>query len=355
MDFSSPPASIELRGRTPFDLGALTAVMARHGISNAGSLQLVPLTGGQSNPTFRVQTPGGSYVLRKRPAGELLASAHAIDREFRVMSALQATATPVPKMHFYCDDESIVGTPFYLMEFLDGRVFVDQSLPGLSPSEREAVYWEMNRVIGELHRVVPAAVGLADYGRVGNYLGRQVARWTRQYQASTTLRIPAMERLIEWLPEHLPPDDRTTLVHGDFRIDNLVFHPTQPRVIGVLDWELSTLGDPIADFAYHCMSWRIPPALWRGIGDLDLAALGIPLERDYVRRYTEATGIDVAAHWEFYVAYNLFRIAAILHGIAQRAEQGSATSEDAVAEGRRAGPLADLAWQFAQRSEATRC
>jgi aminoglycoside phosphotransferase (APT) family kinase protein len=338
-----------------FDLSSLSAVMAHHGIANARSLALSPLTGGQSNPTFRVQTPGGSYVLRKRPAGELLASAHAIDREFRVMSALHTTAIPVPKMFFYCDDESIVGTSFYLMEFLDGRVFVDQSLPGVPPAERKALYWEMNRVIGELHRVEPAAIALADYGRVGNYLGRQVARWTRQYQASTTLRVPSMDRLIEWLPEHLPPDDRTTLVHGDFRIDNLVFHPTQSRVIGVLDWELSTLGNPIADFAYHCMSWRIPPAMWRGIGELDLVALGIPLESDYVRRYTEATGIDVAGHWEFYLAYNLFRMAAILHGIAQRAEQGSATSEDAVAVGRKAGPLADLAWQFAQRSKALRC
>ncbi|WP_218511671.1 phosphotransferase [Variovorax sp. dw_308] len=338
-----------------FDLSALADVMNANGLPVTGSLQLSPLTGGQSNPTFRLTTADRTYVLRKRPTGDVLASAHAIDREFRVMSALRQTAIPVPEMYFYCKDESIVGTPFYLMEFLDGRIFVDQSLPGLAMEERRDLYLEMNRVIAELHKVQPESIGLADYGRVGNYLGRQIARWTRQYQDSNAAPIPAMDRLIEWLPGHVPQSDRTSLVHGDFRVDNLVFHPVQPRVIGILDWELSTLGDPLADFAYHCMSWHIPPTVWRGIGGLNLEALGIPDESHYVNRYLATTGNAVDGQWSFYLAYNLFRMAAILHGIARRAEMGIAASADAAEVGRKAEPLAELAWQFAERAEANAC
>lgn len=319
---------------------------------SASAITVQPLSGGQSNPTFRVSTDRGEYVLRKQPPGLLLASAHAIDREYRVMAALADTPVPVPRMLAWCDDASLLGTPFYLMEFLAGRVLADQSLPGAQPAERAAIYGEMNRVLAALHAVDPAAVGLGDYGRSGNYVARQVARWSRQCEASKLPLPPAMRRLVDWLPQHLPAHDATTLVHGDYRLDNLVFHAREPRVLGVLDWELSTLGDPLADFSYHCMSWRIPATLWRGIGGLDLRALGIPDEASYVRRYEEATGRATTPYWEFYMAYNLFRMAAILHGIAQRASDGTAAAADAVETGRKAAPLAELAWDCALRHQA---
>jgi acyl-CoA dehydrogenase len=238
------------------------------------------------------------------------------------------------------------------MDFLAGRVLVDQSLPGMEAPERGAIYREMNRVIAALHAVDVKAVGLVDYGRPGNYVARQVARWSRQCEAATLPLPAAMRKLMDWLPRHLPASEETTLVHGDYRLDNLVFEAAAPRVLGVLDWELSTLGDPLADFAYHCMSWHIPATLWRGIGGLDLRSLGIPDEATYVRAYEEATGRQVAGQWDFYMAYNLFRMAAILHGIAQRAADGTAAAPDAVENGRRATPLAELGWQCALRHEA---
>ncbi|MCT9810881.1 phosphotransferase [Acidovorax sp. Be4] len=332
----------------------LAAYLQAQGLSAGQPLSITPLTGGQSNPTFKVTAGPRSYVLRTKPPGLLVASAHAIDREHRVMSALQGSQVPVPRMYAYCEDETLIGTPFYLMEFLDGRVWMDQSLPSLVPSERRAIYRDMNRVIAALHRVDPGAVGLDSYGKPGNYFARQIQRWTRQCRASTLPVNDAMQRLMDWLPEHIPPGDETALVHGDFRLDNLVFHPGEPRVIGVLDWELSTLGHPLADFSYQCMAWRIPSTLWRGIAGLDLAALGIPQEAEYVDWYAQATGSDPRAHWEFYMAYNLFRLAAILHGIAQRAADGNATSDDAVENGQKAGPLAEIGWQCAQRYAAAR-
>nr|WP_319016813.1 phosphotransferase [Diaphorobacter aerolatus] len=313
------------------------------------------LAGGQSNPTFRIDAgKNRHYVLRKKPPGTLIASAHAIDREFRVMQALANTGVPVPRMLDYCEDASLIGTPFFVMEFLEGRVFMDQALPGMTNAERTALYREMNRVIAALHAVDHKAVGLGDYGKEGNYVSRQIARWSRQCRESTLPVNASMHRLMEWLPAHLPEGDETTLVHGDYRLDNLIFHPSEARVIGVLDWELSTLGHPLADLAYQCMGWRIPHDLWRGIGGLDLAALGIPSEAQYVQWYGEATGRDAAGHWDFYIAYNLFRMAAILHGIAQRAAEGTAAAEDAVETGRKAGPLADLGWEAAQRYMASR-
>ena len=340
--------------QAPLPMEALAHYLQTQGLTGNGPLTLSPLSGGQSNPTFRLSTGERHYVLRKKPPGQLIASAHAIDREYRVMKALQGSSVPVPRMFAYCEDESIVGTPFYLMEFLEGRVLVDQSLPGMAPSERGAIYREMNRVIAALHRVDYEAAGLASYGKPGNYFARQITRWSRQCRESTLPVNDAMQKLMEWLPEHIPAGDETTLVHGDYRLDNLVYHPTEARVIGVLDWELSTLGHPLADLSYQCMAWHIAPALWRGIAGLDLAALGIPSEAEYVAMYAKATGRDPAEHWEFYLAYNLFRMAAILHGIAQRAADGNAAADDAVETGRKAGPLAELGWQCARRYEASR-
>ena len=326
----------------------LAAWLRERGLADAATPSVEALAGGQSNPTYRVRTEAGDFVLRKRPPGKLLPSAHAIDREYRVMQALAGSDVPVPRMVDWCPDPAIVGTEFYLMEFLQGRVFRDPALPGCTPAQRADIYGEMNRVMARLHSVDVQATGLGSFGRPGHYVARQVARWVEQC-ARATLPLPAaMRELMDWLPANVPPEAPTRLVHGDFRIDNLVFHGTEPRVIGVLDWELSTLGDPLADFSYHCMAWHVAPALWRGIGGLDLAALGIPDEGSYVRRYAEATGLAIA-HWDFYLAYNLFRMAAILHGIAQRAAQGNAAAPDAAETGARAAPLADLALAISRR------
>jgi len=329
---------------------ALGAYLYEKGLADGNAIDVSVLAGGQSNPTFRIDAgKNRHYVVRKKPPGALIASAHAIDREFRVMEALASTGVPVPRMLDYCEDVGLIGTPFYVMEFLQGRVFMDQGLPGMDNGERHAIYREMNRVIAALHSVDYKAIGLADYGKEGNYVGRQIARWTRQCKESTLPVSNAMHKLMEWLPAHLPVDDETTLVHGDYRLDNLIFHHTEARVIGVLDWELSTLGHPLADLSYQCMGWRIPHDLWRGIGGLDLAGLGIPSEEQYVQWYGDTTGRDAAGHWDFYIAYNLFRMAAILYGIAQRAADGNAAAVDAAETGRKADPLAELGWQAAQR------
>jgi len=329
------------------DTAALHGWLRAQGFAGAAAPAVSVLAGGQSNPTYRIRTDAGDYVLRKKPAGPLLPSAHAIDREYRVMQALAGSGVAVPRMLAWCGDTSIIGTDFFLMEFLDGRVLADPALPQCAPGERAAIYREMARVIARLHSVDVEALGLSSFGKPGNYVARQVARWVDQCSRSTIALPPAMRELMEWLPAHVPADAATCLVHGDFRIDNLVFHATEPRVIGVLDWELSTLGDPLADFSYHCMAWRVDPALWRGIGGLDLQALGIPSEAEHVRAYAQATGRAIA-HWDYYMAYNLFRMAAILHGIAQRAADGTAAAGDAVAVGARARPLAELALAIAR-------
>ena len=338
----------------PFDSAVLADWMHGQGFLDHSAIAVKPLTGGQSNPTFLLTSGAQQFVLRKKPPGVLLPSAHAVDREYRVMQALQGSDVPVPKLYAYSEDLNIVGTPFYLMEFLNGRVIVDQSLPGFTPAERGAIYTDMNRVMAALHKVDVNAAGLETFGRAGNYFGRQIARWSRQYQEARSEDIRALESLIEWLPANIPEGDQTTIVHGDYRLDNLVLHPTEPRAIGLLDWELATLGHPMADFAYHCMSWHIPASLWRGIGGLDLKALGIPSEADYIKQYGAATGFEGIEHWDFYIAYNLFRIAAILQGIARRAQDGTAAASDAIETGSKAKPLAEIGWQYAQRYEASR-
>ncbi|HET9823257.1 MAG TPA: phosphotransferase [Burkholderiaceae bacterium] len=341
-----------------FDADALGAWLATHVDGFTGALQVEQFKGGQSNPTFKLSTPGGTYVMRSKPGpvAKLLPSAHAIEREFRVMRALAECGIPVPRMLALCEDESVIGRAFYVMEFVAGRVLWDPALPGMTPAQRGAIFDEMNRVIAALHTVDVATAGLADYGKPGSYFERQIGRWSRQYQASITQPIEAMDRLIEWLPAHLPAsardDRRVAVVHGDYRLDNLVFHPTEPRVLAVLDWELSTLGHPLADFSYHCMAWHIPAGLFRGVSGLDLAALGIPAEAEYVRRYCERTGLAtpeaLAADWNFYLAYNLFRLAAILQGIAKRVEDGTASSAEARQAGANARPLAELGWRLAR-------
>lgn len=326
---------------------ALRGWLQQQGLISGAPLTLQALTGGQSNPTFLLNAGGQRLVLRKQPPGPLLKSAHAIDREYRVIGALHGTEVPVPAVLAYCDDAQLIGTPFYLMQYLEGRVFVDQSLPQLSVAERTALYREMSRVIAALHEVDIEACGLSDYGRREHYVQRQIARWSKQLRASPLPLTDSMLRLMDWLPAHQPTEERCALIHGDFRLDNLIFHPTELKVIGVLDWELSTLGNPLADFAYHCMSWRIPHTLWRGIGGLDLAALGIPDEATYVQWYAAQHGALPEQDWEFYLAFNLFRMSAILHGIAERAAQGNANAADALETGRRAVPVADLAWAIA--------
>ncbi len=343
-----------------FDLGVLQAHLEQHLEGFRGPLSVEQFKGGQSNPTFKLLTPGAAYVMRCKPGpvAKLLPSAHAIEREFTVMRALRGSGVPVPDMLLLCEDESIIGRAFYVMEFVQGRVLWDQTLPGMAPAERGAIYDEMNRVIAALHTVDVQAAGLAGYGKPGNYFERQIGRWSKQYVASITEPIEAMDRLMEWLPAHMPAsakdESQVSVVHGDYRLDNLVFHPSEPRILAVLDWELSTLGHPLADFSYHCMSWHIAPGQFRGIGGCDLAALGIPDERAYVKRYCERTGRPdpdaVMADWNFYLAYNLFRMAGILQGIAKRVVDGTASSAQATSAGAGARPLADMGWRIASRT-----
>ncbi len=343
-----------------FDIAALERYLVSRLDGFRGPLSVEQFKGGQSNPTYKLLTPDRSYVMRSKPgpAAKLLPSAHAIEREFQVMGALHATPVPVPSMLMLCEDESVIGRAFYVMEFMPGRVLWDQSLPSLAKPARGLIYDEMNRVIAALHSVDVTEVGLGSYGKPGNYFERQIGRWTKQYLASITEPIEAMDRLIEWLPAHIPAsardDTQVSVVHGDYRLDNLVFDANEPRIIAVLDWELSTIGHPLADFSYHCMSWHIPQGSFRGIGGLDHKALGIPTEGEYVRRYCERTGRPdpdaVMADWNFYLAYNLFRIAGILQGIAKRVETGTASSAQARQSAAGARPLAEMGWKMAQQA-----
>ncbi len=341
--------------RAKFDVDALQAYMRDHVEGYSGApLTVEQFKGGQSNPTFKLSAGDQRYVLRTKPgpAAKLLASAHAIDREFRVMDALNKAGFPAARQYALCLDESVIGRAFYIMEFVDGRVLWDQSMPGMSNAERATHYDEMNRVIAQLHTIDYAAIGLADYGKPGNYFARQIDRWTKQYRASETEKIDAMDKLIEWLQNNIPPGDETSIVHGDYRLDNMIFHPTEPRVLAVLDWELSTLGHPLADFSYHCMSWHIPQGQFRGIGGLDHKALGIPTEDEYIAKYCERTGKTIRKEdFDFYLAYNMFRLAGIMQGIMKRYVDGTAASEQALKNGKAARPMAEMGWSYASRAK----
>ena len=344
----APPLALEL--------ARLQAFLASHLPEFNDALTARQFKGGQSNPTYLLDVQGRRYVLRRKPPGKLLPSAHAVDREFRVISALHAQGFPVAEPVLYCEDAGIIGTPFYVMKFVEGRVLWEPHMPEADACERAAVYDAMNATLARLHSFDSSALALSDFGRGENYVGRQIARWSKQYRASQTEPIAEMEALIAWLPAHLPPPAPVRLVHGDYRLDNIILAPSEPTILAVLDWELSTLGDPLADLAYHLMQWDMPPSeTGAGVGTLvghDLAALGIPSRSDYVNAYVAHTGLDPRPHLPVYLAYNFFRLAAILQGIVGRARDGTATSEEATAMAPLVRPLAAKAWAFAREAGA---
>lgn len=337
-----------------FDLQRLQDYMQSHVEGFQGPLTASQFKGGQSNPTYLLEAPSGKYVMRRKPPGKLLKSAHAVDREFKVISALYGVDFPVPRPYVLCADEAIVGTMFFIMEYVVGRIFWELDLPGMDRDERAAIYDHTNQTLAQLHNYDVKKIGLEDYGRPGNYFARQISRWSKQYSASQTAKLASMDCLMKWLPEHIPPDESSAVVHGDYRLDNMIIHPTEPRVIAVLDWELSTIGHPLGDFTYHLMAWQMPEV---GIGSSgllgkDLDVLGIPTEKDYVTTYCERTGRENGiANRDFYSAYNFFRIAAILQGIAGRVRDGTAASVHAERAANAVGPLADMGWEYAQKAE----
>jgi aminoglycoside phosphotransferase (APT) family kinase protein len=335
-----------------FDTNLLIGWMERTVAGFGGPLRVQRFAGGQSNPTYRLETPTRDYVLRRKPIGTLVKGAHAIEREARVISALGAEGFPVPEVYALCDDPAIIGSPFYVMELVEGRIFWDCTIPEVAKAERQRYFDSMNDVMARLHNVDHRRAGLDDYGASENYLVRQVGRWSKQYlEDSAAGRDPNMDRLITWLPDNIPHDDnKVTLIHGDYRIDNVVFHPAEPRVIAVLDWELSTLGSPVADFCYHAMMYRMPPRIVAGLAGADVRALGIPSEEDYVRAYCERTGRSSIPSYEFYMAFNFFRLAAIFHGIKGRVIRGTASSAQAQQRAELFPELAELAWRQVTKS-----
>jgi aminoglycoside phosphotransferase (APT) family kinase protein len=312
------------------DMERLAPYLAAHVPGFGHLIGAEKFAGGQSNPTFLITSTEGRFVLRRKPPGTLLKSAHAVDREYRVMAALSRTDVPVPRVLHLCEDETIIGSMFYVMDYVEGRIFWDGRLPDLRPEERSAIYDSMNAALAALHRVDPAAVGLSDYGRPGSYFERQIARWTGQYRSSETHPVPAMDELIDWLERHTPEDDgRVSLVHGDYRLDNMIFEPSGTRILAVLDWELSTLGHPLADLAYQCMQWRLPSeGAFRGLGGIDRKAHSIPTEAEYVELYCRRTGTEVIGNWPFYLAFSFFRLAAILQGVYKRSLDGNASNPE---------------------------
>jgi aminoglycoside phosphotransferase (APT) family kinase protein len=343
-----PPDVGPVSERHRFDEQALARYMERHVEGYRGPLEVRQFAGGQSNPTFFLTAADRHYVLRKKPPGKLLPSAHAVDREYRVITALAATDVPVPRTYCLCEDESVIGQAFYVMDWVGGRIFRDPTLPGMEPSERRVIYDAMNETMARLHRVDFRAVGLEGYGKPGNYFERQIARWIKQYEASKTEEIPSFNALIEWLPRNIPPGDETAIAHGDFRLENMIFHATEPRVLAVLDWELSTLGHPLADVGYNVMGYFTPPGQPSHLASLDFVGTGIPTVEDYVAAYCRRTGRERIERLEFYVVFALFRSAAIIQGIAMRAKTGSASSENAAMIGSYAGRIADNAWDLAR-------
>lgn len=338
------------------DTAKLESYLNAHVEGFKGPLTLRQFKGGQSNPTYQLITPAAKYVLRRKPPGKLLPSAHAVDREYRIMKALYPTGFPVPRPYVLCEDESIAGTMFFVMECVEGRVLWEPQLPNLEPQQRFAIYDAMNETLAKLHQTDFVKLGLEDFGKPGNYFSRQISRWGKQYVASETDSIPAMNKLMEWLPQHIPPGERNSIVHGDYRLDNMILHPTEPRVLAVLDWEISTIGDPLADFTYHIMQWRMPVGGTGGgtgsLTGLDLKSLGIPLEDEYVDMYCKRTGRTKIENIDFYFAYNFFRLACILQGIMGRVRDGTAASSHATTMAAAVRPLGELGWQYAKRAGA---
>ena len=336
------------------DRSALERYLAVHLPGFHGPLDIRQFEGGQSNPTYLLSTPGGAYVLRKKPPGQLLPSAHQVDREYRVMTALKKSGVPVPPTHVLCTDPTVIGTAFFVMGCVDGRVFRQPHLPGVSPQERAGIYDDMAGVLARLHRVDVAAAELSDYGKPGNYYARQIGRWSQQYRAAKTHEIAAMDRLMEWLPANIPPGDETAIVHGDYRVENLIFHPLEPRVVAIVDWELSTLGHPLADLAYNCLTYHLAPeALGRVAGSAEALAKaddrrGLPSEAEYVAAYCRRTGRDGVSDWHFYLAFSMFRLASILQGVYARGLHGNAASADALQRGAAARQIAERGWATAQ-------
>ena len=346
----------EVAEQLRFNEQKLCEYLEHHVEGFAPPLSVRQFRGGQSNPTYELATRDRKYVLRRKPPGKLLPSAHAVDREYRIIAALYPTGFPVAKPHVLCEDESIIGTSFYVMDCVEGRIFWGPLLPDLSPDERFAIYDAMNATISRLHMLDYEKLGLADFGKPGNYIARQIARWTKQYLASETERIEEMHRLIAWLPEHLPTEERTSIVHGDFRLDNMILHRERPEILAVLDWELSTIGDPLADFTYHLMQWQMPPGVSTSgamsLMDVDLMSLGIPEMDAYVAMYCRRTSRAMTPNMDYYAAYNFFRLAGILQGIVGRVRDGTAASENAEQSAAAVRPLAERGWHFAQRAGA---
>jgi aminoglycoside phosphotransferase (APT) family kinase protein len=330
------------------DESALVAYLHQHLPGFRGPLTVLQFEGGQSNPTYLLRAASGDLVLRKKPPGRLLPSAHQVEREYRVLTALQESGVPVPPTHLACQDDSVIGTPFFVMGCVPGRVFRSPRLPALAPDDRRALYADMVAVLARLHSVEVRAAGLADFGRTGNYFERQIARWSQQYLAAKTDEIAAMDRLMTWLPAHVPAGDETAIVHGDYRVENVIVHPTAPRIVAVVDWELSTLGHPLADLAYNCLSYHLEPGLL-GPAETEGDWSGIPDEAEHVAAYCRLTGRTGIPDWPFYLAFSLFRLASILQGVYARGLQGNAASARALERGAAARKIAERAWELASR------
>ena len=343
--------TMEVQEKQRFDVAALEAWMRDNVEGFRGPVTVEQFRGGQSNPTFRLSTPGKRYVMRRKPAGKLLPSAHAVDREHRIITALAGSDVPVPRTYGLCMDDAVIGSAFYVMDYADGRVLWDGALPGMSNAQRAEIYWEMNRVIAALHQVDFDKRGLGDYGREGQYIQRQLNRWSSQYDLAKTDQVESMELLKQWLPANLPPGDETRINHGDYRLGNTIVHPTEPRVIAVLDWELSTLGHPLADLGYNCMMYHFSEGFGasEGYAGMDLKAFGIPTEQEYLAAYARRTHRKEIADWNFFVAFSLFRLAAIVQGVYKRGLDGNASSETATKYGNRAKALADMAWSMVEK------